>query len=384
MRRWLLAALALAAAPAAAAAQPRDAAMDAAVRDLCPRQIAMLGEASHGDGATFAFKAALIRRLVAECGYDAVLFEASHYDFVELMRRIRGREDTNPAMLSSAIGGIWNRYAELTPLIAFLFGEAQAGRLTLGGLDDQLGSAGAFYSNDQMPAELSALLPAPRGAECRETFRRRIYQGTPREPAALAAHSNALRACLRGMRTRAGGNALRLQLIRNIERQVNRDGTDDAALTRGRDESMFRNLGWYAARLGRRAKIIIWAHNVHIARDAAASTSFPQGGNLGAYVHRAFGRRAFALGFSAYGGAWRRLPFMQEARRIDDAPPDSLEARAMTGSDTAAVYRGTAWLTRLGRVPGRPYHYAFAPFDWARAFDGMIVFRAEREPAPAS
>jgi erythromycin esterase-like protein len=87
MRLRLLAAFALFAVPAAVSAQPRDPAMDAAVRDLCHRQVAMLGEASHGDGATFAFKAALIRRLVTECGYTAVLFESSHYDFVELMRR---------------------------------------------------------------------------------------------------------------------------------------------------------------------------------------------------------------------------------------------------------------------------------------------------------
>ena len=158
MRHWLLAALALALSPATASAAPRDPAMDAAVRDLCPRRIAMLGEASHGDGATFAFKAALIRRLVSECGYTAVLFESSHYDFLEFMRRLRAGEEATQAMLASAIGGVWNRYAELTPLITFLFEQARNGRLTLGGLDDQLGSAGAFFSNDEMPARLTALL----------------------------------------------------------------------------------------------------------------------------------------------------------------------------------------------------------------------------------
>jgi erythromycin esterase-like protein len=357
--------------------------MDAAVRDLCHRQVAMLGEASHGDGATFAFKAALIPRLVTECGYSAVLFEASHYDFVELMRRLRAGEPATSAMLSSAIGGIRNRYAELTPLIGFLFDEARAGRLTLGGLDDQLGSAGAFYSNDRLPDELSALLPAARGAECREMFRGRIYRGTPRDPAALAAHSNAMRACLLEMRARARGNALRLQLIRNIEWLVSRDGLDAGAMSRGRDRSMFLNLRWYTARLGRRAKLIIWAHNAHIAHNATAYPGFAQGGNLGSFVHRAYGRRAFALGFSAYGGGWQRLPFMQAAQPIPEAPAGSLEARALEGSEADAVYRNADWLSRLGRVPGRPYHYEFAPFDWARAFDGIVVFRAERGPRPA-
>ena len=100
------------------------------------------------------------------------------------------------------------------------------------------------------------------------------------------------------------------------------------------------------------------------------------------YIDQAYGRRAFALGFSAYGGGWQRLPFMREAQPIPTASAGSLEARALEGSDTDAVYRSAAWLTRLGRVPGRPYHYEFAPFDWSRAFDGIIVFRAERSPRP--
>jgi erythromycin esterase-like protein len=326
----------------------------------------------------------VIRRLVDECGYDAVLFEASHYDFLELMRRLRAGEPATPAMLSSAIGGVWNRYAELTPLIVFLFDEARAGRLLLGGLDDQLGSAGAFFSNDDMPAALSALLPAARGAQCRETFRRRIYQGMPRDPAERAAQTAAFRACLLEMRARGGGDALRLQLIRNLERMANRDGLDEAGLMRGRDESMFHNLQWYAGRLGPRAKIIIWAHNAHVARNATAYPGFARGGNLGSYVHQVYGRRAFALGFSAYGGGWQRLPFMREPRLIPEAPAGSLEALALAGSDADDVYRDAGWLARLGRVPGRPFHYEFAPFDWARAFDGIVVFRAERGPRPAT
>src|SRR5438128_11075975 len=134
MRYWLLAVLALLAAPAPASAQPDDPAMDTAVRNLCHRQVAMLGEASHGDGATFAFKTRLIRRLVSECGYNAVFFEASHYDFLEFQRRVRAREPVTPAMVSSSIGGLWNRFAEVPALIQFLFEPAGAGRVRLGGL----------------------------------------------------------------------------------------------------------------------------------------------------------------------------------------------------------------------------------------------------------
>lgn len=383
MIRRLLAALALAALPAAAQTQARDPAMDAAVRDLCHRQVAMLGEASHGDGATFAFKAALIRRLVSECGYNTVLFEASHYDFVELMRRLREGQEATPAMLSSAIGGIWNRYAELTPLISFLFERARADRLTLGGLDNQLGSAGAFFSNDEMPIRLTALLPEEARERCRALIHRRIYSGQPMEEPARGEMHRGLQSCTGQMRVMARPQE-EAHLVQNIASAVDRDLLPEANRNRARDESMYRNLRWYMTRLGPRAKVIIWAQNAHVARDATADPNFGGGGNLGSYVHRDYGRRAFALGFSAYGGAWRSV-FSRADEPIAPAPPGTQEALALAGTAQASAYRGSAWLARIGRVPGRPFFYHEAAATWARVFDGILVFRAERAPTrPAS
>ena len=378
MIRPLLVALMLVALPAGASAQARDPAMDAAVRDLCHRQVVMLGEASHGDGATFAFKAALIRRLVDQCGFSAVLFESSHYDFVELMRRLRAHEPATPAMLSSSIGGIWNRYAELSPLIQFLFARAQAGRLTLGGLDDQIGSAGAFFSLDEMPIRLTALLPADSRDRCRELIHRRIYSGHPTEPPASTEMQAGLLSCTAQMLA-ATANRDDAHLVQNMVQAFDRDLVSEAVRNRRRDESMYRNLRWYAARLGPRAKFIIWAQNAHVAYDASTSAAFPAGGSLGAYVHRDYDRRAFALGFSAYGGAWRSV-FSRADEPIAPAPHGTLEALAMTGTTQDSVYRGSAWLIRIGRVPGRPFFYHEAPAPWARVFDGLVVFRAERAP----
>jgi erythromycin esterase-like protein len=359
--------------------------MDAAVRDLCHRQVAMLGEASHGDGATFAFKAALIQRLVSECGYNAVLFEASHYDFLELMRRLRAREEATPAMLSSAIGGIWNRYAELTPLIRFLFDQAQAGRLTLGGLDDQMGSAGAFFSLDEMPLRLTVSLPLARREACRAILHRRFYWQYGDAVHHDRAEVARIQACLADMAVAVARNSAahervtQLQMIANMQRALAREFLEADDRNRGRDRSMYLNLRWFAARLGPRAKIIIWANSAHIARDASTSASFPAGGNLGALVDRYYGRRAFALGFSAYGGAWRSV-FSRGDEPIAPATEGALEGLAMAGTAQDIVYRDRAWLARIGRVPGRPFFYHYAPADWARVFDGMIVFRAERAP----
>src|SRR3569832_505990 len=99
-----------AAAPVEAEAAGYAQALDAATRDLCGKQVALLGENGfHGDGKTVAFKGALIRRLVTRCGYGAVFFEASHYDFIAVLRSARRREPVTDAMVSSAIGRLWNQ-----------------------------------------------------------------------------------------------------------------------------------------------------------------------------------------------------------------------------------------------------------------------------------
>src|SRR4051812_36858613 len=99
-------------------------ALNAAINDLCRRDVVMLGENGyHGDGRTVAFKAALIRILVRRCRFNAVFFEASHYDFIEISRRLRVGEPVSADMVSSSIGQIWNRDEELSPLIPFLLTE---------------------------------------------------------------------------------------------------------------------------------------------------------------------------------------------------------------------------------------------------------------------
>ena len=44
--------------------------------------------------------------------------------------------------LLTAVGGIWKFYREFQPLAPFLLERAQAGRVLIGGLDDQLGLLG--------------------------------------------------------------------------------------------------------------------------------------------------------------------------------------------------------------------------------------------------
>src|ERR1043166_738323 len=131
-------------------------ALNAATQRLCHRQISMIGEgAGHGDGHTLAFKVALVERLIDRCGFNSVLFEASHYEFINLNRRLRMRQAVTAGDVSSAVGGLWEFNQEFLPLAPFLLAKAEAGKVFLGGIDDQLGQRGQDYANKEMVTELT-------------------------------------------------------------------------------------------------------------------------------------------------------------------------------------------------------------------------------------
>jgi erythromycin esterase-like protein len=382
----LLAALALAASTPADEIRAWEPALRAAERDLCGKQVALLGESGfHGEGKSVAFRAALIRRLVTRCGFRAVFFEASHDDFLAVERAAKRRQPLTEAMVSSAIGGKWNKDAELAPLVAFLAAEARAGRLTLGGLDDQLGSAGAFYSLDVMPAELAAALPPERREACRAALTQRLYyaysDSSPHDPASIAR----LQSCLAEMRAAlsasSGDRELRderLEMIASAERDIARDFVPLKANIAGRDRSMYLNFRWLAGRLPRGARIVVWAANQHIARDAALDSDFTPGGNLGAYIRHDYGARAFALGFTSASGSFRWT--RKETKEIPAAAPGSLEAM-LVGGTGEAFYAGPSRLRSLGLRSGALFNpQKPASARWADIFEGVVVFRAERPP----
>jgi erythromycin esterase-like protein len=252
-------------------------------------------------------------------------------------------------------------------------------------LDDQLGSAGAFYSLDVMPAELAAALPPERREACRAALTQRLYyaysDSSPHDPASIAR----LQSCLAEMRAAlsasSGDRELRderLEMIASAERDIARDFVPLKANIAGRDRSMYLNFRWLAGRLPRGARIVVWAANQHIARDAALDSDFTPGGNLGAYIRHDYGARAFALGFTSASGSFRWT--RKETKEIPAAAPGSLEAM-LVGGTGEAFYAGPSRLRSLGLRSGALFNpQKPASARWADIFEGVVVFRAERPP----
>jgi erythromycin esterase len=100
-----------------------------------------------------------------------------------------------------------------------------------------------------------------------------------------------------------------LVIARQTEKAV-RVGWNDT--TNPRDQAMASNIQWIAARERRRGLIVVWAHNLHIARVPIGGPVFEARGpavrSMGQYLQQDFGDRYVAVGTAFRTGPDSRTP----------------------------------------------------------------------------
>ena len=371
----LLSILALSAIPISVRAQGLDstAVVARVAAAVCDKQVVLLGELpSHGEARGFQAKAAIVRRLVEQCGFDAVLFEAPMYDFVGFQESVAGKTAAQP-QLDKAIGRFWWT-RELAEWRAWLFRQAMERGLVVGGLDDQV-SVTSEYARATLPGLVAASSPPNLAAECEAAVDRHLFwrydAATPFEEP----EKTRLQRCVRGAAdsvVRAEGNhgSPVQAMLESFAGYVDR--TRGAPAQPERDEAMYRNALWHLGRLPAESKVVVWTATVHAARAQGGLSQQPLGAKLAAQ----FSGRLGAIGFTAYGG-WSSMA-AQPRKQLADAPAGSLEEKATSGG-VAWAYLDTAALRSLGEKPSRLFG-RIATADWSKLFDGIVVIREEVAP----
>ncbi|RDV02614.1 hypothetical protein DXH95_11685 [Sphingorhabdus pulchriflava] len=367
----------------AAVGKPQDKAMlatkddqvlERAVRDMCDNEIAMLGEAAHGDGQTEAFKIQLIERLVGQCGYDALFFEASFAEFIPIVRAQRSGIPVTREQIANAIGGLWKFDREFQPLLPFMAEMVNRHKLFVGGVDHQIGGLGQDYANFGVVAELTVNLPPDVADGCRRLVRDHIFKGFS------ADRSSITRECVAALRAPLDSgdsveNAEKQMLLANFEVALTSDfSAHRSAHIATRDRQMYANFQWLKQRLKPSSKIMIWSATAHIADGADEAANFSGVANLGHYIKRDYGKRAFALGFSALSGTRKSG---RESRPLPKAPANSIEMRALQNSSADSQYLDKRQLRKIGEAPSAAFGNGFQNAAWWQRLDGLVVFREE-------
>jgi erythromycin esterase-like protein len=344
--------------------------VDGVVSAVCQKQIVLLGEPpTHGEALAFDAKSKIADRLMTQCGFTAILFEAPVYDFVGFERAVKTGTATEE-QLDDAIGRFWWT-RELTPWRSALFEAATRKGVVVGGLDDQI-SITSHYAQAALPRLVAAASSGSTATECRQVVSRNVsytYDATnpfdEREQQRLQqCGRNAADAAATDRSLDPADRVMLESFARLTDRQ--RPG-----VTSDRDESMYRNLVWYLERLPANSRVVVWTATVHAARERGALPAEP----LGARAVARWGDRVGSVGFTDFAGYTSRAG--HPASPIAEAPPESLEATSTTKSPWALL--DSKKLRAIGRVPSRLLG-KFVADTWSDYFDLVIVIRQEAAP----
>jgi len=375
---------------------------------LAGRRVVVLGEATHGDGATSLAKSRLIRFLHQEMGFDAIVFESGFYDCWKAWQRIEDGADPE-AVFRQSVFPIWTRTAQLQDLIAYFAAEARSAHpLELAGIDPQFTGA---LSQQYLLGDLVRLADAV-GLSGRRLERRIAaplanlvgagYElGELPKPAERAALLDELKTLEDRLRGDAGqdvperGFWLRLLESTRANALSSWNTRWDQPLLESpeypvRDRLMGEQLAWLAKHRYAGQKIVVWMHSGHAARGLSrVEVPSPAHARLyrtfkpaGAVARGTLGGSLYTVAVLAYQGRYRAMRGKsgELARPSDGSLEDMLHRTGFAHAflDLSHEDQFPDWLRTP--VVARPIGYMEMKARWQDVYDG-VLFLDRMEPA---
>ncbi len=303
---------------------------DLLMEQVGDRSLVLIGEATHGTREFYRMRAEITRRLIMECGFDAVAVEADWPDAYGLNRNVRGLDEQDALAAFDSFERfpewMW-RNREVYEFILWLKARNAVRPREAGvgfyGLDlySLYRSADAVISYlDATDPEQAAIArrryacldhvrdPQQYGLEsarnlrppCREAVTRQLMELRERAGSSLTGDR---RPTAEDERFHAERNAA---VVRNAELYYRAMFGSRVSSWNLRDDHMADTLFALQAHLkaqGRRGRIVVWAHNSHLGDARATSMSSHGEWNLGQRVRERAGLDdALLVGFTTYTG----------------------------------------------------------------------------------
>jgi erythromycin esterase len=380
-------------------------------------QVVMLGEQTHQDGTTDSAKIRLIKFLHQEMNFDVLAFESGFYDVGKSWQELKKGKSVYTAFRSSVFFAAKDAYQ---PLISYL---GQALKTTTPmeviGFDSQItGTPGKDSLHYELKRFFSSIGVETTHFDDTAVFAKHLqslgtrggYKTPDREFYVMLARMGLVVDRLKADSLDAQTKYY-VQLFKSVRKAAEQNlMSQTSAVLSGsdqyrsafyglnmRDAQMADNLLWYLRQNPKR-KVIVWAHNFHIATSDVANEDplkHQLGSNvwrdstgllaikpMGEYLREALGDKVYSISFTAYSGstgnvrngAGKTTPIKEDQR----PQAEFEELMNATGADFAFVdlrrpSKGGEWLRK--RLIARPLINTAIEGEWYRAADGFFFIR---------